>query len=641
IRTDAPVEIDLEQVYWGRFDAREVARVFGELRFTALLDRVLSTLGGQANSETAGVAPGTSQATSASTSTPWTQMKGGEALKALRDWSTSEAWLGVALDDGTGESLFAVRRDLAVAHDGSIALIEGDHAEEAFATLLGSARVAAGDTKSLLHELCPHATPERASALDAVDPARLFDCAIAAYLLESNRSSYALAALSADYLSEPVGHTDDQGRAALEARIAALLAPELQTRLSDDGSSQVMRDIEMPLVPVLTRMEDAGIGLDVTVLKELSIETAASIGTLVTEIYECAGTDFSIDSPKQLAEILFEKLGLPPQKRTKTGFSTDASVLATLAQLHPIAEKVVAYRELAKLKSTYIDALPSLVAADGRIHTSFNQTVAATGRLSSSAPNLQNIPVRTEFGRRVRAAFVPACAGDLIVSADYSQIELRVLAHLSNDTGLIEAFTSGADFHAATAARVFGVSVHDVEPGMRARAKAVNFGIVYGQSAHGLADSLKIPHIEAQAMIDRYYDAYPRVRAYLDETVADAHRHGFAVTLFGRKRRIPELKTGNHNLRAFGERTAMNHPMQGTAADIMKLAMIEVDLRLRAEGFESRMLLQVHDELVFEAPASELKALSLMAREAMGGVARLAVPLEVSVASGVNWACAK
>lgn len=641
IRIDAPVEIDLEQVFWGRFDAREVARVFGELRFTALLDRVLSTLGGQASSEATDPALSTPQATSASTSTPWTQMKGGEALKALRDWSTLEAWLGVALDDGTGESLFAIRRDLAVAHGGSIALIEGDHAEEAFATLLGSARIAAGDTKGLLHELCPPATPECASALDAVDPARLFDCAIAAYLLESNRSSYALAALSADYLSEPVGHTDDQGRAALEARIAALLAPELQARLSDDGSSQVMRDIEMPLIPVLARMEDAGIGLDVTVLKELSIETAASIGTLVTEIHACAGTEFSIDSPKQLAEILFEKLGLPPQKRTKTGFSTDASVLATLAPLHPIAEKVVAYRELAKLKSTYIDALPSLLAADGRIHTSFNQTVAATGRLSSSAPNLQNIPVRTEFGRRIRAAFVPACSGDLIVSADYSQIELRILAHLSNDMGLIEAFTSGADFHAATAARVFGVSVDDVEPGMRARAKAVNFGIVYGQSAHGLADSLKITHGEAQAMIDRYYDAYPRVRAYLDETVADAHRNGFAVTLFGRKRRIPELKTGNHNLRAFGERTAMNHPMQGTAADIMKLAMIEVDRRLRAEDFESRMLLQVHDELVFEAPACELEALSSMATEAMGGVARLAVPLEVSVASGINWACAK
>jgi DNA polymerase-1 len=278
---------------------------------------------------------------------------------------------------------------------------------------------------------------------------------------------------------------------------------------------------------------------------------------------------------------------------------------------------------------------------DGRLHTSFNQTVAATGRLSSSNPNLQNIPVRTEYGRRIRAAFVPAEPGDLMVSADYSQIELRILAHLSQDHGLIEAFTSGMDFHQATAARVFGVAPEAVEPRMRARAKAVNFGIVYGQSAHGLADTLKIAHVEAQAMIDRYYAAYPQVREYLDRTVAEAHRDGYAVTLFGRKRRIPELASSNYNLRAFGERTAMNHPMQGTAADIMKLAMIVVDGRLRDEGFRSRMLLQVHDELVFEAPAQEVGRLSEMVAEAMSGVVQLAVPLGVSVASGPDWAKAK
>ena len=310
-----------------------------------------------------------------------------------------------------------------------------------------------------------------------------------------------------------------------------------------------------------------------------------------------------------------------PSKKTKTGYSTDASVLANLAPIHPIAEKIVEYRELTKLKSTYLDALPRMLGDDGRLHTSFNQTVAATGRLSSSNPNLQNIPVRTEYGRRIRAAFVPAEPGDVMVSADYSQIELRILAHLSGDEGLIEAFTSGMDFHQATAARVFGVEPSQVEPGMRARAKAVNFGIVYGQSAHGLADTLKIAHVEAQTMIDRYYAAYPRVRAYLDETVAEAHRDGFAMTLFGRKRRIPELASSNFNLRAFGERTAMNHPMQGTAADVMKLAMIEVDRRLRAEGFRARMLLQVHDELVFESPADEVERLSAMAAEAMSGVA--------------------
>jgi len=402
-----------------------------------------------------------------------------------------------------------------------------------------------------------------------------------------------------------------------------------------------MRDIEMPLVPVLVRMERVGVGLDSSVLAILSADAEGSIDALRTEIHGLAGGEFLVDSPKQLSEVLFERLDLPHGKKTKTGYSTDASVLAMLAPIHPIAEKIVEYRELTKLKSTYLDALPRMLGEDGRLHTSFNQTVAATGRLSSSGPNLQNIPVRTEYGRRIRAAFVPAAEGDLMVSADYSQIELRILAHLSGDAGLIEAFTSGMDFHQATAARVFGVEAEAVEPRMRARAKAVNFGIVYGQSAHGLAQTLKISNAEAQEMIDRYFAAYPRVRDYLDETKSDAYLAGFAVTLYGRKRRIPELASSNFNLRSFGERTAMNHPMQGTAADIMKLAMIEVDRRLREETFESRMILQVHDELVFEAPPKEIERLSTMVRTAMSDVAKLAVPLEVTVAVGANWALAK
>ena len=361
----------------------------------------------------------------------------------------------------------------------------------------------------------------------------------------------------------------------------------------------------------------------------------------MSEIYELAGCEFTIDSPKQLGEVLFDKLNLPTQRKTKTGYSTDAGVLAALAPLHPIAGKIVAYRELTKLTSTYIDALPRLVGEDGRLHTTFNQTVAATGRLSSSSPNLQNIPVRTELGRKIRAAFVPARAGDLMVGADYSQIELRILAHLSGDRGLIDAFTSGADFHAATAARVFGVQPEAVDAEMRRKAKAVNFGIVYGISSHGLGESLGIGYAEAQATIDRYFAAYPRVREYLDETVAEAHKTGYAETLFGRRRPIPELRNSNWNLRSFGERTAMNHPMQGTAADIMKLAMIEVDRRLRAEGLASRMVLQVHDELVFEAPPGELDALTSLVRDAMAGVVDLAVPLDVSVGAGTDWASAK
>lgn len=637
IRRDVPIDIDIASVRWGNFDRARVMEAFGELRFTSMLDRVLSS--GGADSVDGGC--GEKALEDCATVKLFT---GATASERIKQWIAEGAWLGIAFDDGTSESLFASHRYLAIAEStGEAAVLEGDHAQDAFSAILGQGKVASGDVKGLLHEFCPPAADRcREPAFGDIEASRLFDCAVAAYLLESNRSSYDLRSLAADYLGRAMPEqAGEREKAAAEAWAAVDLAAALEKRLREDGSMQVFERIEMPLIPVLARMERAGVGLNTGVLEELKCEIAGRIDTLTSEIYDLAGVEFLIDSPKQLAGVLFDKLGLPGRKRTKTGFSTDAGVLAELAPLHPIAEKIVAYRELAKLKSTYIDALPALVASDGRIHTTFNQTVAATGRLSSSAPNLQNIPVRTEFGRRIRAAFVPAVEGDLMVAADYSQIELRILAHLSDDPGLIEAFTSGEDFHAVTASRVFGVAIDEVPAEYRFRAKAVNFGIVYGQSAHGLADSLKVSHAEAQEMIDRYYRAYPKVREYLDETIASAHRDGYASTLFGRKRRIPELKSSNYNLRSFGERTAMNHPMQGTAADIMKLAMIEVDKSLREHGMDAKMLLQVHDELVFECPADELERLSRLACDAMGGVVELSVPLEVNVASGENWAIAK
>ncbi|NTW28601.1 MAG: DNA polymerase I [Coriobacteriia bacterium] len=641
IACDVPLDIDIASVSFGAFDPHEVAAVFGRYRFTSLLDRVLAvrSAGGGAPVDE------TSDEPVSQTQVAREILVGQKAVDAVHGWvADSTEWLGVALDDGASETLFGVSRDLAVAHGSTVALVPSEAVDRTLDELLrGRAGVATVDVKALIEVVCP---PDEAHECDVAvldaDPANLFDIAVAAYLLESSRSSYGLSALSADYLGEMlVLGAKDVPDAVVLAGTAADLAKELQRRLEEDGSLRVMRDIEMPLVPVLARMERVGVGLDAGVLRALSAEAAEGMAALSAEIFKLAGCTFTLDSPKQLAEVLFERLGLPSQKRTKTGFSTDASVLAALVPFHPIAEKIVSYRELTKLKSTYLDALPRMLGDDGRLHTTFNQTVAATGRLSSSNPNLQNIPVRTDLGRKIRRAFIPAEPGDRIVSADYSQIELRVLAHLSGDEGLIEAFTSGMDFHTATAARVFGVSADEVAPGMRARAKAVNFGIVYGQSAHGLAESLKIARVEAQAMIDRYYAAYPRVRSYLDETVAEAHKNGWAITLFGRKRRIPELGSSNYNLRSFGERTAMNHPMQGTAADIMKLAMIEVDRRLRAEGFRSTMVLQVHDELVFESPVEEIERLSAMVTEAMAGVVRLAVPLDVSVASGPNWANAK
>ena len=656
ISCDVPIDLDIATVEFGAFDPHAVAVALAELRFTSMLDRVLAlrrtagvsgegaVSGAAAAAPTSGGEAAAESAESPAGDAP-VVIANAAALPLVSAWvAAGDAWLGVVVDDGAGDSLFGEAREVAVASpSGEVALAVGSEADAVLGALWAGGRLAAADAKALLQEACP--ADEALSCDDAaiaVDPDRLFDIAVAAYLLESNRSSYELSALAADYLGSPLRDASGDLKASvIRALATARLTPVLEARLVDDGSLPVLRDIEMPLVPVLARMERMGVGIDCEVLAGLSAEATGNIESLRAEIYELAGYEFTVDSPKQLSEVLFDKLGLPPQKRTKTGFSTDASVLAALAPVHPIAEKIVAYRELTKLKSTYLDALPRMLGGDGRLHTSFNQTVAATGRLSSSNPNLQNIPVRTEYGRRIRAAFVPAEPGDVMLSTDYSQIELRVLAHLSGDEGLIEAFTSGMDFHQATAARVFGVELDAVEPGMRARAKAVNFGIVYGQSAHGLAETLKITRAEAQGMIDRYYAAYPGVRAYLDETVASAHQNGFAVTLFGRKRRIPELASSNHNLRSFGERTAMNHPMQGTAADIMKLAMIEVDRLLRAERYRSRMVLQVHDELVFECPVDEISKLSEMVSAAMSGVVQLAVPLDVSVAYGPDWASAK
>jgi DNA polymerase-1 len=639
IRCDVPLDLDLEGVRWGSWRQEDVLRAFNDLRFASLVDRVFATA-----PEGQGAAAPSTTAPEADAARPLAE--GSEAVSRLLAYVDAgpSAWLGVAVDDGAGETLFPEEGQVvAVALPDETVAAPATDAPELLPSLLADARVAAADAKALLQTLCPPGAPVTCPhPLDAVDPARLFGCDVAAYLLESNRSSYEVERLAEEYLGRRLPDADSaSGRAAVRADAAERLHRVLAERLAADGSAECFERIEMPLVPVLARMENVGVGVDTGVLASLSEEVASQVEELRETIVDLAGAEFIVDSPKQLGEVLFDKMQLPAGKRTKTGWSTDASVLGPLCESFPICARVMEYRELTKLKSTYIDALPRLPGADGRLHTSFNQTVAATGRLSSSNPNLQNIPVRTELGRRIRAAFVPPDPGDLMVTADYSQIELRILAHLSGDEGLIEAFTSGRDFHTATASRVFAVDPAAVDPEMRRRAKAVNFGIVYGISAHGLSESLQVGRAEAQSMIDRYFEAYPGVRAYLDRVVADAHRDGYAVTLFGRKRHIPELRSPNYNLRSFGERTAMNHPMQGTAADIVKLAMIEVDRRLRDGGLASRMVLQVHDELVFEAPPAELDRLAAMVREAMTGVAALAVPLEVNVASGRDWAVAK
>jgi DNA polymerase-1 len=392
-------------------------------------------------------------------------------------------------------------------------------------------------------------------------------------------------------------------------------------------------------------MERVGVLVDTRILQEQAAEIGTQILSLREAAEEAAGESFNLDSPKQVGAVLFETLKLPTLKKKKTGYSTDASVLEELKALHPLPGLMLEYRELAKLKSTYLDALPRMVAADGMVHTSFNQMVTATGRLSSADPNLQNIPIRSELGRRIRTAFVPSAEAinaeeAVFLSADYSQIELRLLAHLSGDEGLIAAFQGGQDFHAATAGNLFGIPIEHVPTGLRSRAKAVNFGIVYGQQAYGLSHSLGIPFQEAQEMIDRYFQAFPRVREYLDETIKEAHSQGWVETLFKRRRYIRELKSSNAKTRSFGERTATNHPMQGSAADIIKLAMNQVSEYLHKERLRSQLILQVHDELDFNAASDEVQVLAREVKRIMEEVVSLKVPLAVEVSQGSNWAVA-
>ncbi len=404
------------------------------------------------------------------------------------------------------------------------------------------------------------------------------------------------------------------------------------------GLGALYEDIEKPLIAVLAAMERHGIRVDPGRLAEFSRELELALERTTQEIYRLAGEEFNVGSPKQLATILFEKLKLPPVKKTKTGYSTDADVLEQLALGHELPAKIVEHRTLAKLKSTYADALPTLInPRTGRIHTSFNQLVAVTGRLSSSQPNVQNIPIRTELGRRIRAAFVPE-PGWRFLAADYSQIELRILAHVSGEESLIEAFRGGEDIHRRTAAEVFGVELAQVTPEQRDVAKTTNFSVIYGVTAFGLSRGLAITSKQAQAYLDQFFARHPKVKAYLERTVAEGRERGYVSTLLGRRRYLPELRSGNANLRSFGERMATNAPIQGTAADLIKIAMVRVARQLAARGLRSRMLLQVHDELLFEAPPDELSALEALAVEVMESALDLTVPLKVDVKAGVDWA---
>lgn len=667
IRTDAPVELDFDETSFPAFSADEVSAALGTLGITAMQNRFLSLIGGEGGAAAAASAfemPAVSRAAAGDA-----EALAAAAAEIARAIEAGE-WIAAVVDDDKEEgALFGLTRTLWLATSrGLLALEEGDGGTTAvvdgfnfahgvivgvLARLFMEGRVASPDMKALLHELSPidSSEPELMDPL-AVDSMRIFDTVVAAYLLDSDRSEFDEAYLADTYLqmalpavrgAEGAGEHAPVPAARTAALTLTLVAP-LRDRMARENAANVFDGIEMPLVPVLAKMERAGMLVDPDRLRNLSEGLATQITEVERSIRDLAGDEtFNIGSPMQLSHVLFDVMGLPTKglKKTKRGYySTNAKVLSDLARDHEIVRLILDWREKSKIKSTYLDTLGPLRRGDGRVHTTYNQTITATGRLSSSDPNLQNIPTRSELGRTVKTAF-SAGEGSVFLAVDYSQIELRLLAHLSGDEHLVRAFNEGEDFHAETAARVFGVPVSEVTPDLRSRAKAVNFGIVYGQQAYGLSQSLHISMVEARDMIDRYYEAYPGVRTFLDNVVARAKQTGYAETMYGRRRHIPELKAKNPQLRGFGERTAMNHPMQGTAADIIKIAMARVSRRLEEEGFAAHMILQVHDELDFECPVDEVEALTAMVRDVMEHVVDLRVPLIAEASTGITWADAK
>ncbi|MFH0839664.1 MAG: DNA polymerase I [Candidatus Omnitrophota bacterium] len=484
-----------------------------------------------------------------------------------------------------------------------------------------------------------------------------FDTMIASYLLNPSKLNHNLDDIAMEYLSYkaiPIESLIGKGKSAItleavdiekvseysseDADVTFRVMMILEKKLKEKGLDNLFNEVEMPLVAVLAEMEIAGVAIDTKFLSDMSVRVERSLGGLTKEIYAMAGEEFNINSHQQLASILFEKLKLPVIKRTKTGISTDESVLKKLAPNHAIIALILEYRTLSKLKSTYIDSLPELInKKTGKVHTSFNQTVTATGRLSSSAPNLQNIPIKTEIGSQMRRAFIPFDKDDILISADYSQIELRILAHLSGDKDLVNAFKKNHDIHTYTASLVFGVKEKDVTKKMRSQAKTVNFGIVYGMSPYGLSRDLGIGVADAEKFIENYFERYSGVKAYLEATIETARKAGYVTTILNRRRYIPDINSQNMNIRQFAERVAINTPIQGSAADLIKVAMLNIWKEFEKRRFKSKMVLQVHDELVFEARKEEAGELKEIIKKEMEGVFNLEVPIIVRIGEGKNW----
>jgi DNA polymerase-1 len=564
------------------------------------------------------------------------EVRGADGVPELEPWIAAQPAIGIALLLDDPRPRHGTPLAMAVAGpDGRVVAVEGAEAARDLRHLLERLRV-----PIVGHEVKPLLVAGFADD-PGLDPLPIaFDTQIAAYILNAALRSQTIADIVAENLDQilpPGNELPPTARVGLEALSAMAVREPLERRITDVELERLLREMELPLIPVLARMEAVGVALDLEALGLLDREFAAEITRLEQEIYVDVGHEFNLGSPKQLEQILFFELNLPKGKKTKTGYSTDASVLEDLRPAHPMIDKLLEWRVYTKLRSTYVEALPNLIAADGRLHTTFHQAVAATGRLSSSDPNLQNIPIRTPLGRRIRRAFVAGEPSLVLLAADYSQVELRILAHVSGDEHLKDAFARGADIHRETAARVLHKDPDEVTHGERSMAKMVNFGLAYGMSDFGLASRANIPRKEAQEFINSYFAAYSGISYYMMAIKEQAKQQGFVQTLLGRKRQIPELRASNPALRGAGERMAINMPIQGTAADIQKIAMINVARRLAESGSDARLLLSVHDELLFEVPRDAVEPLAAIVRETMEGAMPLAVPLVVDIKVGDDW----
>ena len=628
IKCDVEIELDVEKMHAGEPDVEALRVLFTELEFTSLLKEVLPVVeAATGNYREAKSAADVELAVRA--------LAPGSALAIAieADFEPPES----EVEEEHGEALLPLAaeqdKDTEKARAVAISITPGSAL-----TIAPESPARAALTSTLANENVPKAVHDWKTALHVLEGTTLsgvqHDTRLYSYLLDPTYSSHSLPEVALRRFNLKLS-----GSLAEAADITGRLADALRKEVEETGLLNIYEEIDLPLVPVLTRMEQAGVAVDRTALSKMSERLESEIDVKGKEIYKCCGAEFNINSPKQLGDVLFNKLNLPKPVKYGKGrtISTAVDVLEGLAADHQAPKLVLEYRQLSKLKSTYVDALPALLSrTSGRLHTTFDQTGTATGRLSSTNPNLQNIPIRTEVGREIRAAFT-AAPGHLLLAADYSQIELRLLAHFSKDPLLVEAFRRGDDIHTLTASQVFGVPPLMVTPDHRRQAKVVNFGIVYGLSAFGLSQNLGIETSEAKRFIEAYFEKYRGVRAFIDRTLEETRRDGRVKTLFGRVRPIPDINSKNFNLRGFAERTAVNTPLQGTAADLIKIAMIRIDAAILERGLKSRMTLQVHDELVFEVPESELDEMRSLVREQMESAHLLAVPLMLEMGVGKNW----